>query len=322
VEPINDALREAFQFLQSVVTDLRTTGRKGLGAFLKPEMFRRSYGRFDEKRLGFLKFRDFVMAAEKAGYVTITRSVIGPDFEVWPQESVAGPPLPASAAPPASINRSPQQPLELHPEDRTAPSNVTVRPDLWDAFTNFSPGYLRFFDIDVDRAYRILKQVGYLEEQAVRQYRERLSANDNRLVSISPVGREQLTEWMRSFAEKQDGDLRISLLAAVDKSSNPIHEFETIIRSRPGLFRVWHGYRVDKVISVITAWAAQNQLTVRSLTKPFPPQARPARFAFEVPAQASESKDIVVARMVPVIDEVIEELLKLRGALQYLNSRR
>ena len=59
----NDALPNAFNLLASTVRELCSSGRRALGATLKPEFFRR-YG-LTEQQLGFVRFGDFLRAAER-----------------------------------------------------------------------------------------------------------------------------------------------------------------------------------------------------------------------------------------------------------------
>ncbi|HEX7300088.1 MAG TPA: hypothetical protein VF257_13910 [Solirubrobacteraceae bacterium] len=62
----------AFSLLRDAVAGLVAQGKVAATAGVKPEMQRRSYGTFDEHRLGFANFREFVAAAEQAGVVRVT----------------------------------------------------------------------------------------------------------------------------------------------------------------------------------------------------------------------------------------------------------
>lgn len=101
-------LKHAFALLHDAVEGLVAQGKTAATAGVKPEMQRRSYGGFDEHRLGFATFRDFIRAAEQAGVVRVTHR--GPG--VTHLAPVDGP----LAAP------------------RSAPTSRRIRHDLWEAF--------------------------------------------------------------------------------------------------------------------------------------------------------------------------------------------
>lgn len=101
-------LNRAFALLHDAVEDLVAQGKIAATAGVKPEMQRRSYGGFDEHRLGFATFRDFIRAAEQAGVVRVTHH--GPG--VTHLATVEGP-----VAVPGS-----------------APAMRRIRRDLWEAF--------------------------------------------------------------------------------------------------------------------------------------------------------------------------------------------
>ena len=78
---------EAFRFLQGVVQDLISSGKRRLGAFLKPELIRRSGGNFNAFQAGFLAGAGLGGAATGAGWARTAPTAITArkiDFTYWP----------------------------------------------------------------------------------------------------------------------------------------------------------------------------------------------------------------------------------------------
>lgn len=106
----------AFGALRNVVSDLKTRERKTLIQGVKPALQLASGGEFNEQALGFRTFREFVDAAESAGYVSKTRTMSGLSIEPGPGD------LP-------SRSRLPR-----------------VRPDLWRAVLDWSAHKTHWWD--------------------------------------------------------------------------------------------------------------------------------------------------------------------------------
>lgn len=109
-------LKHAFELLRDSVEGLLAQGKIAATAGVKPEMQRRSYGGFDERRLGFATFRDFIRAAEEAGVVRVTHR--GPGVTHL---------APAHGREPVAAPGS-------------GPTLRRVRRDLWEAFFDWHHG--------------------------------------------------------------------------------------------------------------------------------------------------------------------------------------
>jgi len=191
----NDAIQNPYYLLATTARDLCAGGRRALGAVLKPELFRRY--NITEQQLGFVKFGDFLRAAQQAGFVEL-RFTPGGDLEVCPTASGVSPlstqvGFPAALTSPVPVAAPVSQPTTWPaPQPATA---VRVRPDLWNAFTSFSAAWV--YDVPRDLAYKAPGLIGG----------ERLGSNLLRI----PLALDRTVEWMRAFAEMQDPDSKSRL---------------------------------------------------------------------------------------------------------------
>ena len=324
----NDALQSPFSLLASTVRDLSSGGRPALGARLKPELYRR-YG-ITEQQLGFLKFGDFLRAAERAGFVQLRRTP-GGDLEVLPTESTpVGVRVIPAAAVPAPVPGSfvvPAPTSGARPWLTTSQTSspVRVRPDLWSAFTSFYAPWV--YDVSRDAAYKAPGMIS-VESQGAH-------------VLQIPSGRERATEWMKAFAEIQDPEAKARLQSAL-QGDPAAQRFNLVIRADMRLHKSWRRYHIQQVVAAIEAWAASNRIHPRDITVPYlPPYQRMPRVAWPdvrvdvVPtgvlplAQSTPTAPIAVTqfpgltpRLASLIDQMIDELLRLRGTLQVVEPKR
>lgn len=319
MQPMNDALSNAFQLLTSTVRDFYANGRPCLGAALKPILYRRA--NFNEQWLGFSKFGDFLRAAQAAGHVQLSPTP-GGDIGVWP----AGITIPERPSQPASglaqappgIARPPATPTHS-----TAPQRV--RQDLWNAFNSFTVSWV--YDPVADIAQR--------ESVSEAQGPARTD-----LVKI-PASVSLVLEWMRSFAETQGPEIQAQMLTALNGDAAP-YRFNNYVRSNRNLARAWRDFHVQKVLSAIESWAGSNALHPKNLTDPFywslrpnpaqiapvapipssatqaAPSTSPSAFS---PSSLVDQSSLLTGRLESLIDELIDGLLKLRGFLQLVGPK-
>jgi hypothetical protein len=311
--PTNDDVSNSIQLLAAIVREFHSVGRPCLGATLKPELFRRTQGSFNEQRLGFLRFGDFLRSAAAAGLVQL-RPTPGGDIAVWPMGVVA-PVAPQPTFAQSSPLRFEQTQTVSAPPVWVAPQSVAaptrVRQDLWNAFNSYSASWV--YDPTADLAYR------------EADGRER-AAGESPLVKIPP-GRERVTEWMRSFAKMQDVPTQEKLTASFEGPSGP-YGFHGLVRRDLRLQRMWHRFHVQQVLASIDAWASANSLHPKNLTgtgywapTPVSPAAAqvpqvPERVPPQVTTAAQPSQLILSTQLESLIDELIDGLVKLRGFLQ------
>lgn len=313
----NDAKQNPFHLLAITVRDLRSFGRRALGATLKPELFRR-YG-ITEQQLGFGKFGDFLQAAQRAGFVQLSYTP-GGDLEVLPA-ATSVPALgtqvgfPAAFASPFPVGAPVSQPA-IQPA-----TPVRVRPDLWDAFTSFYAAWV--YDVSRDFAFRA---PGPIADET----------QGSNLITIPP-SRDRTVEWMRAFAQVQDPDSKSRLEDALQGDSAP-YNFNSAVRTNPRLHRPWRRYHIQQVVAAIEAWAASNNIHPKEITTPFqrpvhdywstqriPGVPPPVPLPLIEPPPTSvvqvNPSPRLTPRLASLIDEMIDELLRLRGALQIEEKR-
>jgi hypothetical protein len=321
VQVTNDSLLEAFTLLETCVRHLCSYGRLCLGARLKPELYRRSNYNFSEQRLGFAKFGDFLRAAERQGTVRLVYTP-GGDWAVSPGTGLPPQPTYGSGA-------TTQGPSPLTAQVRPASASSTfgpalrVRDDLWNAFNSFSAQW--FYDRNTDAARQVPKgseaQIGF------------------ELIPI-PSGRDRVVDWMRSFAATQDDTVKAQLLGVLS-SDSPIYRFKGAINIDPNLTRAWRRYHIQQVLAAIEAWAASNNVHPKNVTMPFLRarsaywaaygSAAPAAAPVQVPTPESIPSSqqppagtltpaTLTPRLASLIDELIDNLLRLRGTLQVMDK--
>jgi hypothetical protein len=290
VQPTIHNLTEAFTILANTVNDFCLRGRPCLGATLKPKLFDRGV---DEKALRFPKFVDFLRAAEREGYVRLGRSA-GGDIEVRPTTEVVRPTV--------SPDVAPQLALFPPPLVATPSVPVRVRADLWSAFNSHSDQWV--YDPVEDRAFRS-------------------DAPSSSMVPV-PSGASRIAGWMRSFAEQQEPTAKAALTSAVDRGSD-MYEF-TIIARNLGIQRLWRRFHIQQVVTSIEAWATEHGLQPREVTTPFHapvvhrllpptvPEAQPT-------ASSPTTTAYLHAKLAPVVDRLIDDLITLRGLLAVVETK-
>ena len=326
--PTSDVLTNAFQLLSVTVRDFYSAGRPCLGATLKPELYRRSRNDFSEQQLGFPRFGDFLRAAQAGGYIQLT-STPGGDVAAWPMgvrvSTLAPRSNPWSSSPARSALASNQTVRDWSLSSSRSP--VRVRQDLWNAFNSFYATWV--YDPAADIAFR--------ESQAARVADEQMSFGPVRpdLVKI-PSGRDRVVEWMRSFANTQDAGIKEKLSAALDCEDAP-YQFNNLVRSDSKLWSAWRRYHVQQILAAIEAWATSNSIHPRGVTgslylpvrshqlQTTIPTSQDNPTGAQMPAPAPQPKapasPALANRLEALIDELIDELVKLRGFLQFVPPR-
>jgi hypothetical protein len=187
VQPTNDVLTPAFELLSSTVNDFFLRARPCLGAALKPRLYDRG---FSERAFHFNKFGDFLRAAERAGYVKLSKTS-GGDIAVLPA-SISAAPAP-TLQPTVLVPVAPESTIG---SSSLVASNVPlrVRPDLWNAFNSHSDNWV--YDPDQDRAFRADAEAWGMPART--------------LIPV-PSGRDRIAEWMRAFTNQQEPTVKAVL---------------------------------------------------------------------------------------------------------------
>jgi hypothetical protein len=300
-----------------------------LGATLKIELRRRTYNSFSEQQLGFARFGDFLKAAETSGYVQL-RSTPGGDLEVFPAGVEIPQFRPVAAFETSSIN-SFQPNSQVSQSGGFGGSLLHVRQDLWNAFNSFHANWA--YDPKGDLAFKLQ------ETPNAKGMSQPLGPG---LLQI-PSGRAQVIEWMRSFASMQDPETKVRLLAVLSEDESAPYNFTSALRTDRNLLRAWRRFHIKQVVSAIEAWAASNNLRPQGVATSFgevkrgywPVQAALAQAAqataatpqveIPLPAVAStgtrEASPILTSRLAALIDELIDELARVRGLLHIVGPK-
>lgn len=289
-------LDAAFALLCEVVEEHHRQGRRCFSAGLKPAMQKRAPG-FFEGRLGFTSFRQFLEAGAARRIVEL-QGTHGPDVNVVP---LGASPLP-SGGERADHPRSPRW----------------VRPDLWRAFFDWTPGLKRVFDRRGDRALVFSEAPNPLEAPDVTAMRSEVEADPDQFIEIKPIGMDSQMVWMNDYANGvKDDALRQALHAAL-MTDRPIAAFNRVVRAEPTIGREWYARRLHEVESVMAEWQEFHGLRL-ALNVPRDDTERPMA-PTEAGTGAGTEVDDLRARLHAAIDRMpMPELLKL---VEYLIDRR
>ncbi len=275
----------SFQSLATVAAQLAINGRSVRSAAVKQAM-RRSDPAFDEKAAGYSSFRDFLRAAEMAGYVQLLQASTGPDVEV----RVTG----TTTAVGSNV------------------ANQRVREDLWRAFTDWTLGLLRFWHPEAQRAYAVTAAPADGEPPEHASARLAFMSRPTDFVPIDHIPRETVYGWMSEFAQSTSSGKNEQLASAL-QAQTPFRAFTDQAREL-GLSGYWHAEHTRRVADHIRTWAQAHNVVVDpfevSLKKPTRPLAPPESIDVKRLRAAAHQ---IVDRM--TVDELLNIRVRLGDAL-------
>jgi hypothetical protein len=288
----------AFNLLAVIVRQWYAEGKRAYGASLKPELQVRTAKDFDEKRLGYMTFKQFLQAAVEQGLVDIYPAPNSPDVHVVPKgEEPTG--------------------LGMRRSGGQTPHIPKVRQDLWKAFIDWSPEFERFYDRTENVAYTIPASQSSFESPEVTRLRKERLSNPARFVPISPISHEVQLDWMRNFASEQPPEVRLGLMQALAED-RPTREFSVAVRRTPDVGIRWQGRRLVGVKNAIEQWKAANRVVVDIHS----PVRASGGHAFRSPEPASRlelDEKRLRAQIHAAIDEMsVSELLDIPVRLRYV----
>ncbi|MFI0448029.1 UPF0158 family protein [Actinomadura sp. 6N118] len=233
--PFNPPLDYVFHELVEVVQNLIRDGRSTRSAGVKPRLTQRLGTPLDERSYGFATFREFLNAAREAGVIALRSAESGPDVDVLP--------------------------VDRYSEDEAKPRTPTqLRPDLWSTFMDWTPGFLRAYDREEGKAFRVAIAAEAHDLQ-IRQLRQAMQTDRRRFVPITPVDLQTQTGWAHSFVTGLSSGGDRDLLAQALRGERPLQAFTHIIRTL-AIQRDWKSFRNEQVVETIRSWARQNDLTI------------------------------------------------------------
>lgn len=131
-----------------------------------------TYGGFRYSELGYKRFRDFLVLGEERGLIQVDRTRTG-DIGVS---------LTSDAVPPFA-------------------SHAAIRPDLWRAAVDWTPGLLRIYELAEDKVHLIPERQAPLEPERIAQTRARYEKAPDEFTVVPNVEIQTQLTWMREFAE-------------------------------------------------------------------------------------------------------------------------
>lgn len=297
-----DLQQHVFRLLQEVVSDLSGTGRLTYAAAVKPQLQHRTSASFSESRLGFRSFRDFLLEAQRQGFVDL-REAPGGDLEIL----VAG------------VSRDSTVATGRRPVPSGRRRHDRVRSDFWRAFVDWGDGLKRLYDRSTGRVVMFAGEAPppELELPDAREARAAWSNSPERFVEIKPVPFIDQLAWMREFADSLDDAAMKTALQRALESERPARAFAQIVRGVPQLADAWFTQLFRKVADTIQSWGEQNSLEVEFL-EPVPRRSLgPPRIAGPAVGPVSEAK--VRERLHAAIERMpLADLLRISLPVEYL----
>jgi hypothetical protein len=217
-----------------------------LGATLKQRLnmllAQRGAGPFDERALGFKKFQDFLGSQD---WLEIKKPTGSGDISVF-----------LRTAPPIQVSSTDTQ------REKPSPSNIAIRSDIWQAFTNPDPKRKRHFHRTNGAVLHFVEGEDSPNSALVNDARDEF-------IEIQPIDGAMQLRWMRMFLDALPlgGNERSAVDAMlVEPYTSALNvTFTRALGSHAGS---WREFRTRRVTDQITAWAAQAGVPIEQLHPP------------------------------------------------------
>jgi hypothetical protein len=303
---------EAMDVLQQAISNLLDRHKQPRAAGVKSEMQQIISGKFDQSAYGYGTFRDFLDDAAAKGAVVIVDSPTkgGDALVTLPGRDV---PIPATTTRRRRRGR--------------------IRPDIWQAFVSWEPGYTRLWDLETGHVLMFPAEPRPLEPQDHRVWRELARTEPDRFRAIPVIGEDRLSGRMRSFIQALDpADEAVPILDAALEQAKPARSFTAAARALPGIAERWKQERLDFIWDSITEWQESNgiqssieeipgrnedrqstQRTNLAIVKTGHLSQRPADGRRDSTADATRERIFAALARMPT-----SELLRLRVPVEYL----
>ena len=152
---------------------------------------------FDERRLGFPTFGDFLRFAAFKNIIMMERSPTGADYAIRLATTAPGNGNAGAEQAVPQIVSAPREPTTPFIPLRRRPM---VRPDLWHAFTDPDPGLVRVFDKSAKLAYAFAREPSSWDRPTSSSAREEWLKDPSRFISITPASQREQLDWRAAFA--------------------------------------------------------------------------------------------------------------------------
>lgn len=279
--PDND-VQAAFEALVEVAATFAAQGRQCFAATAKPALRVRLEG-FDEARLGFATFREFLVAAQRQGLVKL--AFVGQDYQI----------LPAGGAP------TPLRVPKAH-EATERPTRRKIKKAFWSAAVDLRTRESWFYD----PATRLV--VADPGEDGRGQ-----------LIRIPQADAGMQEGWIEEFVTGLHGDAAKDIVERV-RAAGTLGDKLRAVSSRPDTRAAWYDHRTSRVTEMLESWKQEHGLSEVDL---FEYERLPRRSATPRPRADRQSKDDALrARLHRAIDQMpISELLRLSVPIEYVVDR-
>jgi len=297
--PVN--FHGAMALLQQVVHEFEVGGRRAYSAGLKPALQQRTYHAFSEHRLGFRSFREFLLRAEREGYVRLRPTSNG-DLEALSVES-------ANAKPVA--------------ERTVAPWLPSIRSDIWKAFNDWTPGWKRLYKITTAEVYLFPEHASPFgdEKPEYGAYRAEAANSPEGFKEISPIAESLQRTWMASYAAQLTDEADRRALEATLETDRPIPAFTRLVIGLPG-GGGWKRYRTRKVLDEMYKWASKNGLELEPFATKAPggaPAGSYSKAGLSTQDSAGPTDEARKRRVLAALERMpLAELLRLSIPVEYL----
>ena len=237
-----------------IITVLQAAGGPVRGAKFK-QLARKIEPGFDQARLGFSTLRSFLDSYPDV--VAVTHDGL---------DLVASPVAAASEVGGAAGLSAPVSPGDLE---------MSIRQDIWSAFSFIDPKLARFYDKVEGRAISFTNEPTANESPDLAAQRTAVEQTPDRFVSIVPLSSDEQMALARSFVESISpmNPMKPQLALALEQ---PVwfREFVAKLREDPALVREWRQTRMKLLLSKIENWMTTNALRVPNLIASRPNSTR------------------------------------------------
>ncbi len=273
---------DVFELLQSAVADIEAKNSTAAAAGVSARM-RQIEPSFSLGQYGFRTFRGLLAAAEAKGLVRVVEPEGASDQMV----------LSASAS-------------DVPKPSPHAGRTFWLPRDLWQAVLDHRAGGTYAYSRRTRTTTRIGANVAGLGAEDV----------------IAPmVAVQDVSQWMRDFAEAQPDDARATLLTALD-GTNPVGDFEALVRRTPTLERHWKRALHANVLDRVSTWAVQNGIPLSELEVVPEVRTPPQPRLLPAPPKTSPEDDDLRQRILSAVAAMpLSELLKLPIPVEYVLRR-
>ena len=225
--------------VESVSHLTRTGGRPPTASEVRLEMKRRTYNGFSPEALGYVRFRDFLAAAESTEIIRIDRQRKGDVAITLPSEQLAE-------------VASPQ-----------------LRSDIWKAFTDWNPEVIRYYDLEESRAIMLPREPAPLEPERYGSLRGRIANHPDLFIEIFPISQQAQLDWMAEHVQSVPSVEVQGMLQNALHEPKPAKNYVSVLRKFPELLAEWHSHLRERVYAEVMKWRDNNpRLSALDLIRP------------------------------------------------------